>query len=220
MVTVSSALYTRARLDLTDLSDSQHYSPGRAYLRSKLANVLFAVELQQRLHDAGSPVRSFAAHPWMARTPLHATYPSAVTRTVTRRSRTPSAGSRSRPPWASSRPPCHRTCRPTGSGAPPGPARTRRSRRPLRSRRERPQQSHRPLGDVGTPHRRACAHPFADRHRQVRRGRVPFAPGPRPRAGQLFEQTVRAVARHRCVASVLVPIRRVSLETLSAARTP
>ena len=84
VVTVSSALYTRARLDLTDLSDSQHYSPGRAYLRSKLANVLFAVELQQRLHDAGSPVRSFAAHPGMARTPLHATYPSAVTRTVTR----------------------------------------------------------------------------------------------------------------------------------------
>jgi NAD(P)-dependent dehydrogenase (short-subunit alcohol dehydrogenase family) len=86
VVTVSSALYTRARLDLTDLSDlsdSRHYSPGRAYNRSKLANVLFAVELQQRLEDAGSPVRSFAAHPGMARTPLHTTYPSAVTRAVT-----------------------------------------------------------------------------------------------------------------------------------------
>jgi NAD(P)-dependent dehydrogenase (short-subunit alcohol dehydrogenase family) len=83
VVTVSSALYTRARLDLTDLSDSRHYSPGRAYNRSKLANVLFAVELQARLQETGSPVRSFAAHPGMARTPLHATYPSAVTRTVT-----------------------------------------------------------------------------------------------------------------------------------------
>jgi NAD(P)-dependent dehydrogenase (short-subunit alcohol dehydrogenase family) len=83
VVTVSSALYTRARLDLGSLSDDEHYSPGRAYNRSKLANVLFAVELQQRLQDAGSPVRSFVAHPGMARTPLHATYPSAVTRTVT-----------------------------------------------------------------------------------------------------------------------------------------
>jgi NAD(P)-dependent dehydrogenase (short-subunit alcohol dehydrogenase family) len=83
VVTVSSALYTRARLDLTDLSDSEHYSPGRAYGRSKLANVLFAVELEQRLRAAGSPVRSFAAHPGMARTPMHATYPSAVTRTAT-----------------------------------------------------------------------------------------------------------------------------------------
>jgi NAD(P)-dependent dehydrogenase (short-subunit alcohol dehydrogenase family) len=83
VVTVSSALYTRARLDLTDLSDAQHYSPGRAYNRSKLANVLFAVELQHRLEDTGSPVRSFAAHPGMARTPLHATYPSAATRAAT-----------------------------------------------------------------------------------------------------------------------------------------
>ncbi|WP_051639862.1 SDR family NAD(P)-dependent oxidoreductase [Cellulomonas sp. URHE0023] len=83
VVTVSSALYTRARLDLTDLSDSQHYSPGGAYNRSKLANVLFAVELQHRLRDSGSPIRSFAAHPGMARTPLHATYPSAATRAVT-----------------------------------------------------------------------------------------------------------------------------------------
>jgi NAD(P)-dependent dehydrogenase (short-subunit alcohol dehydrogenase family) len=83
VVTVSSALYTKGRLDPTDLSDSRHYSPGRAYIRSKLANVLFAVELQQRLQETGSPVRSFAAHPGMARTGLHTTYPSAVTRTVT-----------------------------------------------------------------------------------------------------------------------------------------
>jgi NAD(P)-dependent dehydrogenase (short-subunit alcohol dehydrogenase family) len=83
VVTVSSALYTRARLDLNSLSDGEHYSPGRAYNRSKLANVLFGVELQQRLHDAGSPVRSFVAHPGMARTPLHESYPSAVTRAVT-----------------------------------------------------------------------------------------------------------------------------------------
>ena len=84
VVTVSSALYAGASLDLDDLTSSNSYSPGRAYSRSKLANVLFAVELNRRLLTTGSPVRSFAAHPGMARTPLHATYPSVATRVVTR----------------------------------------------------------------------------------------------------------------------------------------
>jgi NAD(P)-dependent dehydrogenase (short-subunit alcohol dehydrogenase family) len=84
VVTVSSALYAGATLDLDDLASSDRYSPGRAYSRSKLANVLFAVELHRRLLAIGSPVSSFAAHPGMARTPLHATYPSAATRVLTR----------------------------------------------------------------------------------------------------------------------------------------
>jgi len=83
IVTVSSALYAGATLDLDDLSDSTRYSPGRAYSRSKLANVMFAVELQRRLAAEGSTTRSFAAHPGMARTPLHTTYPSAITRVLT-----------------------------------------------------------------------------------------------------------------------------------------
>jgi len=45
--------------------------------------VIFAVELQRRLAAQGRAVRSFAAHPGMARTPLHATYPSATTRVLT-----------------------------------------------------------------------------------------------------------------------------------------
>jgi NAD(P)-dependent dehydrogenase (short-subunit alcohol dehydrogenase family) len=84
VVTVSSALYTRATLDLDDLASSASYSPGRAYSRSKLANAVFAVELNRRLLVSGSSARSFAAHPGMARTPLHATYPSAATRVLTR----------------------------------------------------------------------------------------------------------------------------------------
>jgi len=84
VVTVSSALYAGATLDLDDLTSSASYSPGRAYSRSKLANVLFAVELNRRLLATGSPIRSFAAHPGMARTPLHTTYRSAATRVLTR----------------------------------------------------------------------------------------------------------------------------------------
>ncbi|KPG82428.1 hypothetical protein AEQ27_09625 [Frigoribacterium sp. RIT-PI-h] len=84
IVTVSSALYTGATLDLDDLSSRTTYSPGRAYSRSKLANVIFAIELQRRLTARGSTIRSFAAHPGMARTPLHATYASAATRVLTK----------------------------------------------------------------------------------------------------------------------------------------
>jgi NAD(P)-dependent dehydrogenase (short-subunit alcohol dehydrogenase family) len=83
VVTISSALYKRAKLDLGRLSVPDGYSPGRAYSRSKLANAIFAVDLDRRLIQAGSRVRSFAAHPGMARTPLHATYPSKTTRVIT-----------------------------------------------------------------------------------------------------------------------------------------
>jgi NAD(P)-dependent dehydrogenase (short-subunit alcohol dehydrogenase family) len=38
---------------------------------AKLANVLFGTELDRRLRHAGSPVRSFIAHPGMASTPMH-----------------------------------------------------------------------------------------------------------------------------------------------------
>lgn len=71
VVTVSSVAAKRGRLDLTD----PHYrtAPYRrweAYCRSKLANLVFALELQRRLSDAGSTVRALAAHPGYARTEL------------------------------------------------------------------------------------------------------------------------------------------------------
>ncbi|MFJ6730436.1 SDR family NAD(P)-dependent oxidoreductase [Streptomyces sp. NPDC091281] len=84
VVTVSSAMYARATLDLDHLDGSGGYSPGRAYMRSKLANVLFGRELDRRLRGSGSPVTSRVAHPGVARTPLHTTYPSPVLRLLTK----------------------------------------------------------------------------------------------------------------------------------------
>lgn len=84
IVTVSSSLYKMATLDLDGLSEDKSYSPGRGYNRSKLANAVFALELGRRLQATGSTVRSFAAHPGMARTPMHSTYPSRITRLVTK----------------------------------------------------------------------------------------------------------------------------------------
>lgn len=70
VVTVGSCLYRLGRLDLTDLAAERGYSPGGAYATSKLANVLFALELDRRLRAIGSPVRSLLAHPGMAKTDL------------------------------------------------------------------------------------------------------------------------------------------------------
>ncbi|WP_433501770.1 SDR family NAD(P)-dependent oxidoreductase (plasmid) [Sphaerimonospora sp. CA-214678] len=70
VVTVASGLYRMGRLDLDDLAAERRYSPGGAYATSKLANVLFGLELDRRLRAAGSPVRSLVAHPGMAKTDL------------------------------------------------------------------------------------------------------------------------------------------------------
>ena len=71
VVTVASNAHRRARVDLSDLNwERRRYSPAAAYGQSKLANLLFTLELQRRLDAAGSPVRALAAHPGAAATGL------------------------------------------------------------------------------------------------------------------------------------------------------
>ncbi|MFD3687891.1 oxidoreductase [Nocardiopsis sp. NPDC058631] len=71
VVTVSSGLHRRAPgIDFDDVNLEQSYTPYRAYDQSKLANLLFTLELQRRLEEAGSPVLSTAAHPGYAATNL------------------------------------------------------------------------------------------------------------------------------------------------------
>jgi NAD(P)-dependent dehydrogenase (short-subunit alcohol dehydrogenase family) len=76
IVTVSSNAHARGRLDVDDLNwHGRAYDPSQAYSDSKLANLLFTLELQRRLTSAGSTVRAVAVHPGMVRTNLfgHAT---------------------------------------------------------------------------------------------------------------------------------------------------
>lgn len=71
VVTVSSGAHRMGSMNFRDpLYDDGGYSPAGAYARSKLANLLFAFELQRRLEDAAAPIRSMAAHPGVSETHL------------------------------------------------------------------------------------------------------------------------------------------------------
>ncbi len=76
VVTLSSNLHKRGRIDLDDLQGAKDYQPWGAYGQSKLANLLFALELQRRLDAAGLPVASYAAHPGYAATNLQSAGPA------------------------------------------------------------------------------------------------------------------------------------------------
>jgi NAD(P)-dependent dehydrogenase (short-subunit alcohol dehydrogenase family) len=71
VVTVTSNLHRGAKLDIDDLNWTRRkYNGSQAYKDSKLANLLFARELQRRLTVSNSPVLSVAAHPGFARTSI------------------------------------------------------------------------------------------------------------------------------------------------------
>jgi len=70
VVTQSSGLHTNGQIHFDDLQWEGSYDPWGAYAQSKLANVLFAYELDRRLDAAGSTVTSVACHPGYADTNL------------------------------------------------------------------------------------------------------------------------------------------------------
>jgi NAD(P)-dependent dehydrogenase (short-subunit alcohol dehydrogenase family) len=71
VVTTSSLGHRSGGLDLTDLHwERRRYSPTLAYGASKLANLLFAAELDRRLRRADDPVLSIAAHPGLTQSEL------------------------------------------------------------------------------------------------------------------------------------------------------
>jgi NAD(P)-dependent dehydrogenase (short-subunit alcohol dehydrogenase family) len=72
VVTLSSTAHKTpgSRIHFDNLDLTGEYHPMAAYGQSKLANLLFTLELQRRLTEAGSPVRALAAHPGWAATNL------------------------------------------------------------------------------------------------------------------------------------------------------
>ena len=73
VVTVSSGVQYMGKINWNDLQGRKNYDRWASYSQSKLANVMFALELSQRLSDAKIGVTSLSAHPGLARTNLQAT---------------------------------------------------------------------------------------------------------------------------------------------------
>jgi NAD(P)-dependent dehydrogenase (short-subunit alcohol dehydrogenase family) len=71
VVVVSSNAHRTGHIDLDDLNwERRRYRAWAAYGQSKLANLLFVMELEARLVAAGSPVRAVGCHPGWAATNL------------------------------------------------------------------------------------------------------------------------------------------------------
>ena len=75
VVSVSSLAHRTGLIDLSDLQGERFYSPWKAYGQSKLACLVFALELQRRSDREGWGLVSNAAHPGFARTNLFASGP-------------------------------------------------------------------------------------------------------------------------------------------------
>lgn len=76
VVTVSSGLHERGTINFADLMGQQSYDKWTAYSQSKLANLLFAYELQRKFMAAGVDVKSVATHPGYSATNLQGVGPA------------------------------------------------------------------------------------------------------------------------------------------------
>lgn len=70
VVTVSSVANRAGVINFDDLQSISSYNPSKAYSQSKLANLMFALELQRQSEKHGWGITSIAAHPGVSRTNL------------------------------------------------------------------------------------------------------------------------------------------------------
>lgn len=80
VVTVSSGLHKRGRIHFEDLHGEHGYHRTKYYAQSKLANVVFALELHRRVRANGLALRSVLAHPGYTATNLQSNGPTGVSR--------------------------------------------------------------------------------------------------------------------------------------------
>ncbi len=70
VVTMSSIAHRGAAFDFDNLRIEKDYAPWREYGQSKLADLVFALELHRRLREAGRSLASLAAHPGISQSEL------------------------------------------------------------------------------------------------------------------------------------------------------
>jgi protochlorophyllide reductase len=82
LVAISSIAARTGRIDFEDLMGKRRYDAWKAYNQSKLANLMFALELQRWLQRAGLPLSALAAHPGASTTNLFSTPGSYFTKRI------------------------------------------------------------------------------------------------------------------------------------------
>jgi NAD(P)-dependent dehydrogenase (short-subunit alcohol dehydrogenase family) len=70
VVTVSSLAHRGGKIDFANLQSEQKYVPWDAYNASKLANLLFALELERKAEAVGSKLVSIPVHPGVSMTSI------------------------------------------------------------------------------------------------------------------------------------------------------
>lgn len=70
VVTLSSIAANRGKIDFDNFRGEKTYRAVREYGQSKLADLMFAIELNERLSNQGSKILSIAAHPGVSKTEL------------------------------------------------------------------------------------------------------------------------------------------------------
>jgi NAD(P)-dependent dehydrogenase (short-subunit alcohol dehydrogenase family) len=66
VVTIASIAHKGGLLDFDDLNAQRSYNPRKAYQQSKLANLVFGIELDRRLRTIAANTSSILAHPGVA----------------------------------------------------------------------------------------------------------------------------------------------------------
>lgn len=85
VVNVASIAHKSGRIHFEDLQSERDYGGFTAYAQSKLANLLFTLELQKRATAAGLDLLAVAAHPGFSATNLQASGPTMGTPTLVSR---------------------------------------------------------------------------------------------------------------------------------------
>ncbi|WP_208995431.1 oxidoreductase [Pseudovibrio sp. Alg231-02] len=75
-VVVASLVHKMGKINFNDLMMRENYAPMKAYSQSKLATLMFGLELQRRLSDAGSASFVAMGHPGYSATNLQSTGPT------------------------------------------------------------------------------------------------------------------------------------------------
>ncbi len=104
VVTVSSIVHHQGTAAVLEANVGELYHPQRTYANSKLANLLFALQLHRELTARGSTVTSTAAHPGVSATGLFSSRQGMGARPMTRFLAPPVLRVATQPPSAGARP--------------------------------------------------------------------------------------------------------------------